>query len=93
MGSLIGAQFLAATGGDMEWFNISDRLAGIAAIARLAPAPRDSGRVSGNHQRPQRFHRGLQRVLLVESPRAAAELQRATASAGYGSLRRSPMRG
>ena len=64
MGSLLGAEFLAATGGDMAWFETPDRLAGVAG---LAPAPRDSGRVSGNHHRPQRFHRGLQRVFYMSA--------------------------
>lgn len=64
MGPLLGAEFLAATGGDMDWFETPDRLAGIAG---LAPAPRDSGRVSGNHHRPQRFHRGLQRVFYMSA--------------------------
>ncbi|MBD9704794.1 IS110 family transposase [Streptomyces sp. ID01-12c] len=56
MGPLLGATFVAATGGDMEMFGSADRLAGYAG---LAPAPRDSGRVSGNLRRPRRFHRAL----------------------------------
>ncbi|MFE5542175.1 IS110 family transposase, partial [Streptomyces sp. NPDC056519] len=59
MGKLLGAEFLAATGGDMDAFESADRLAGYAG---LAPAPRDSGRVSGNLHRPKRFHRGLLRA-------------------------------
>lgn len=55
MGKLLGAEFLAATGGDMDAFGSGDRLAGFAG---LAPAPRDSGRVSGNLRRPRRYHRG-----------------------------------
>jgi len=59
IGTLLGAEFLAATGGDMTWFATADRLAGFAG---LAPAPWDSGRIRGNLQRPRRYHRGLNRV-------------------------------
>jgi hypothetical protein len=55
MGKEMGAVFIAATGGEMDAFGSTDRLAGYAG---LAPAPRDSGRVSGNPRRPRRFHRG-----------------------------------
>ena len=50
IGPVLGAEFLAATGGDMTWFGTADRLAGFAG---LAPAPRDSGRIHGNLQRPR----------------------------------------
>jgi transposase len=43
----------------MTWFATADRLAGFAG---LAPAPRDSGRIRGNLQRPRRYHHGLNRV-------------------------------
>ncbi|MEV7928556.1 IS110 family transposase [Kitasatospora sp. NPDC088779] len=59
IGPTLGAEFLAATGGDMNLFGSPDRLAGFSGFA---PAPRDSGRVSGNLHRPKRYHRGLQRV-------------------------------
>jgi transposase len=59
IGPVLGAEFLAATGGDMSFFGTPDRLAGLAG---LAPAPRDSGRIRGNLHRPQRYHRGLNRV-------------------------------
>lgn len=64
MGKLLGAEFLAATGGDMDAFGTVDRLAGYAG---LAPVPRDSGRVSGNLRRPRRFHRGLLRAFYLSS--------------------------
>lgn len=64
IGALLGAEFLAATGGDMSFFATPDRL---AAFAGLAPVPRDSGRVSGNLHRPQRYHRGLQRVFYTSA--------------------------
>jgi transposase len=49
MGPKLGAEFIAATGGDMGAFGGADRLAGFAG---LAPRPRDSGRVGGNLRRP-----------------------------------------
>jgi transposase len=64
IGPLLGAEFLAATGGDMTFFANPDRLAGFAG---LAPAPRDSGRISGNLHRPKRYHRGLQRVFYTSA--------------------------
>ncbi|UIJ59432.1 IS110 family transposase [Amycolatopsis acidiphila] len=64
IGTLLGAEFLAATGGDLSAFTSADHLAGFAG---LAPAPRDSGRVRGNLHRPQRYHRGLQRVFYTSA--------------------------
>jgi transposase len=64
IGALLGAKFLAATGGDMAMFGSSDRL---AAFAGLAPAPRDSGKVSGNLRRPRRYNRSLLRVVYLSS--------------------------
>jgi transposase len=64
IGVLLGAEFLAATGGDMAAFASADHLAGHAG---LAPAPRDSGRISGNLHRPRRYHRGLQRALYTSA--------------------------
>jgi hypothetical protein len=48
-GVALGAEFLAATGGDMAAFDSVDRLADVSG---LAPVPRDSGRISGNRKRP-----------------------------------------
>ncbi|MEZ0070527.1 transposase [Streptacidiphilus sp. MAP12-20] len=59
IGPVLGAEFLAATGGDLSRFASADKL---AAFAGVAPVPRDSGNVSGNLHRPKRYHRGLQRV-------------------------------
>ncbi|MEV5593620.1 IS110 family transposase [Streptomyces sp. NPDC052496] len=56
MGPTLGAEFIAATGGDLTAFTGPDRLAGFAG---LAPVPWDSGKVSGNLRRPRRYHRGL----------------------------------
>ncbi|WP_413805788.1 IS110 family transposase [Streptomyces sp. OE57] len=59
IGPLLGAEFLAATGGDLARFPSADRL---ATFAGVAPVPRDSGNVNGNLHRPHRYRRGLQRV-------------------------------
>jgi transposase len=58
-GVTLGAEFLAATGGDMSVFDSADRLAGVSG---LAPVPRDSGRVTGNLKRPRRYNRRLLRA-------------------------------
>ncbi|GGF20548.1 hypothetical protein GCM10011399_12720 [Subtercola lobariae] len=58
-GPLLGATFLATTGGTMDAFDSADRL---ATVAGLAPAPLDSGRISGNIHRPRRFNRRLLRT-------------------------------
>ncbi|GGU62697.1 hypothetical protein GCM10010259_61680 [Streptomyces daghestanicus] len=42
IGDMLGAEFIAATGGDMTAFGSPDRL---ASVAGLAPVPRDSGEV------------------------------------------------
>ncbi|MEW5654914.1 IS110 family transposase [Streptomyces cinereoruber] len=64
MGPTTGAEFIAATGGDLTAFTTPDRLAGFAG---LAPVPWDSGKVSGNLRRPRRYHRGLQRALYLST--------------------------
>lgn len=77
MGTTLGAEFIAATGGDMDMFDSADRLAGYAG---LAPAPRDSGRVNGNLHPPRRFHRGLLRAFYLSS---LASLKSCPASRTY----------
>ncbi|MDH2391635.1 IS110 family transposase [Streptomyces sp. HNM0663] len=64
IGPLLGAELLAVTRGDTEFFATPDRLAGFAG---LAPTPRDSGRISGNLHRPRRYHRGLNRVFYTSA--------------------------
>ncbi|MEV5541703.1 IS110 family transposase [Saccharopolyspora shandongensis] len=76
-GPLLGAEFLASTGGDMAVFGTADRLAGVAG---LAPAPRDSGRVSGNLHRPRRYDRRLLRAFYLSS---LASIRWCTASKTY----------
>jgi transposase len=63
-GPVLAAEFLGATGGDLTVFETADRFAGVAG---LAPAPRDSGRISGNHHRPRRYDRRLLRVFYLSS--------------------------
>jgi transposase len=64
IGPLLGAEFLAGMGSDLASFGSPDRL---ASFAGLAPAPRDSGKTSGNLHRPQQYHRGLQRVFYTSA--------------------------
>lgn len=68
MGPLLGAEFIACTGGDMDAFGTAGCLAGVAG---LAPVPRDSGRISGNKRRPHRYHRRLLRVFYRSAQIAA----------------------
>lgn len=76
-GPSLGAEFVAATGGDMTAYPTPDRL---AAVAGLAPVPRDSGRVSGNVIRPRRFNRPLLRTCYLA---AMLSIQRDPASSAY----------
>lgn len=55
-------EFLAATGGDLAVFETADRF---AVVAGPAPAPQDSGRITGNHHRPRRYDRRLLRVFYL----------------------------
>ncbi|MEL5953580.1 IS110 family transposase [Streptomyces sp. CLV115] len=68
MGPLPSAEFIAVTGGNMDAFGTSDRLADVAG---LAPVPRDSGRISGNLHRPRRYSRRLLRVFYLSAQVAA----------------------
>ncbi|MFD4242731.1 IS110 family transposase [Streptomyces sp. NPDC058525] len=68
IGDMLGAEFIAATGGDMTAFGSADRLAGVAG---LAPVPRDSGKVSGNLRRPRRNSRRLLRMCYMSAQVAA----------------------
>lgn len=68
IGPVLGAEFIAHTGGDMSIYGTSDRLAGVAG---LAPVPKDSGRISGNMRRPRRYCRRLLRVFYMSSMVAA----------------------
>lgn len=48
----------------MAAFGTPDRLAGFGGVA---PVPRDSGKISGNLKRPQRYNRRLQRVFYTSA--------------------------
>jgi len=63
-GTTLGAEFIAATGGDISAFDSVNRLAGISG---LAPVPRDSGRISGNLKRPRRYNRRLLRACYLSA--------------------------
>lgn len=76
-GPVLAAEFLGATGGDLTVFKTAARFAG---VVRLAPAPRDSGRISGNHHRPRRYDRRLLRVFYLSGLSA---LKSCPASRGY----------
>jgi transposase len=76
-GPVLAAEFLGATGGDLTVFQSADRFAGVVG---LAPAPRDSGRISGNHHRPRRYDRRLLRVFYLSGLSA---LKSCPASRGY----------
>lgn len=67
-GTLLGAELLAATGGDITAYDTAARLAGVAG---LAPVPRDSGRISGNHHRPKRYDRRLLNTFYLAAQSAA----------------------
>jgi transposase len=77
IGDLLGAEFLAATGGSLSGFASADHLAGYAG---LAPTPRDSGRRTGNLHRPKRYSRQLQRAFYTS---ALISIQRSPASKAY----------
>jgi hypothetical protein len=64
IGNILGAEFLAATGGTLAGFTSADHLAGYAG---LAPTPHDSGQRTGNLHRPQRYNRQLQRVFYTSA--------------------------
>jgi transposase len=76
-GTVLAATFLANTGGDLRAFQTVDRL---ASVAGLAPAPRDSGRISGNHHRPRRFNRRLMRTCYLA---ALSSLKNSPASRAF----------
>jgi transposase len=76
-GPVLAATFLANTGGDLNACETVDRL---ASFAGLAPAPRDSGRINGNHHRPKRFNRRLMRTCYLA---ALSSLKNSPASRAF----------
>src|ERR1700751_2054092 len=63
-GVILGAEFMAATGGGIVACGTTARL---AAVAGRAPVPRDSGRIRGNLKRPRRYNRRLMRACYLAS--------------------------
>lgn len=87
MGPILGAEFLAATAGDLAAFTDAGRL---ATYAGLAPVPADSGRRTGVMHRPKRYHRGLRRVFYMA---ALANLRIHGPSRTYYDRKRSERKG
>lgn len=83
IGAVLGAEFLAATGGSLDQFASADHLAGYAG---LAPVPQDSGRVGGNLHRPRRYNRALNRVFYTS---ALVSIQRNPGSRQFYDRKRS----
>jgi hypothetical protein len=77
IGTLLGAEFVAATGGELSAVATADHVAGYGG---LAPMPRDSGRRTGNLHRPKRYNRQPQRVFYTS---AMISIQRSPASKTY----------
>jgi transposase len=82
-GPLLAAEFLASTGADLSVYISADRLAGVAG---LAPAPRDSGKISSNHHRPRRYDRRLLRACYLA---AMVSVQQKTESRVFYDRKRS----
>lgn len=82
-GVVLAATFLANIGGNLDGFDTVDRL---AAVAGLAPVPRDSGRISGNLHRPRRFNRRLLRTCYLA---ALSSLKNSPASRAFYDRKRS----
>lgn len=66
MGPILGAEFVAIVG-DLSGYIDAGRL---ASHAGLAPVPRDSGRRTGNFQRPKRYHRRLRHIFYLSAQTA-----------------------
>jgi len=63
IGPILGAEFIVAAG-DLSAYADAGRL---ASAAGLVPAPRDSGRRTGNLHRPKRYSRRLRRVFSMSA--------------------------
>ncbi|MBF6276379.1 MULTISPECIES: IS110 family transposase [Nocardia] len=74
LGQTLGAELLAATGGNMQMYVTANRF---ASVCGLAPVARDSGRITQNHRRPKRFDRRLLRVCYLSAYRAIRDDDRA----------------
>ncbi|MGO1866477.1 transposase [Corynebacterium variabile] len=67
-GSLLAAEFVAASGGNVLLLGKADRLAGVCG---LAPVSKDSGTISGNRHRPRRYDRRMLRACYISAQTAA----------------------
>lgn len=67
-GSLLAAEFVAASGGNVLLLAKADRLAGVCG---LAPVSKDSGTISGNRHRPRRYDRRMLRTCYISAQTAA----------------------
>ncbi|WP_130840240.1 transposase [Corynebacterium neomassiliense] len=67
-GSLLAAEFVAASGGNVLLLGKADRLAG---VCDLAPVSKDSGTISGNRHRPRRYDRRMLRACYISAQTAA----------------------
>nr|WP_211347016.1 transposase [Saccharothrix australiensis] len=76
MGVQLGAEFIAATGGDLTAFGSADRL---ATFAGLAPEPRDYDRKRGEGKSHQRAVPALARRRANRSATPAAAARTSTA--------------
>lgn len=63
IGPILGAEFVVASG-DIASYRDAGHL---ASAAGLVPVPRDSGRRTGNLQRPKRYSRRLRRVFYMSA--------------------------
>ncbi|WP_280434429.1 transposase [Nocardia carnea] len=63
-GPVLGAEFLAFTGGNMNLYPSAGHL---ASFCGLAPVAKDSGNITGNHRRPRSYDRRLLRVWYLSS--------------------------
>ncbi len=66
MGPILGAEYVAIVG-DLCGYRDAGRL---ASHPGLAPVARDSGRRTGNHHRPQRYHRRLRHIFYTSAQTA-----------------------
>ncbi|WP_031185630.1 IS110 family transposase [Streptomyces sp. NRRL F-5635] len=66
MGPILGAEFVAIVG-DLTGYADAGRL---ASHAGLVPVPRDSGRRTGNCQRPKRYNRRLRHIFYLSAQTA-----------------------
>ncbi|WP_280483879.1 IS110 family transposase [Nocardia farcinica] len=72
-GVLLGAELIAAAGGDILGFGSPERF---ASACGLVPVPHDSGRISGKRRRPYRYDRRLLRASYMSAEMATRNDER-----------------